>query len=137
MPGGCSLRRGCFGLLLVLLVAASQGCTYLKYRGDDARDMMDLGVTWSEKPCYSVYACLVGFSSLGAGHVEGQFAGLGGGEFGVTRYYSKTLGMLAWTYEELGFGDFDPKKVETLDHWYAGPMGWVQWFPRRPSYAPA
>jgi len=128
------------GLGLVLLGCALpilQGCTYLKYRAEDAADMMDLGVTWTQKPTFSLYACLMGLSSMGAGCVDGKFAGIGGGQVGVQRYVNKNMGLLIWTYEEIAFGDFDLSKPETLTRWHAGPIGWVKYFPRRPSYAPS
>jgi len=131
------LRRMSVGLALGAALACSQGCTYLKSRGDDAKQMMDLGVTWTKKPHFSVYACLLGLSSLGAGHVDGQFAGVGGGQFGQMHFYNKNLGVLLWTYEELGWDNFDVTKPETLERWHTGPIGWIVYPQRRPSYAPA
>ena len=46
-------------LVLLMVVALLPGCAdYLKYRAEDAADMVDFGFTWSKKPCFSVCSWL-------------------------------------------------------------------------------
>ena len=132
-----ALRRMCVGLALAAALAVLQGCTYLRHRAEDAKEVVDLGVTWSKKPCFSVYSCGLGLTSLGAGKLDGKFAGMGGGRLGVQRHYHKSLGLILWCYEEIGWGDYDLAKPETLNYWHIGPIGWAKYPQRRPSYAPA
>jgi len=129
------------GLVLALALAAATGCShpasigdYFVHRGNDAAQMMDLGVTWTSEPYWSVYACLLGLSSIGAGHVDGEFCGLGGGQFAVMRHYHKVCGLLLWTYEELGWDTFDVTKPETLYRWQNGPIGYACYYERKPAY---
>ena len=134
-------RGGGVGLVLALGLALLAGCShpasvgdYFVHRGNDLAQVVDLGVTWTEKPYWSVYACLLGLSSIGAGHVDGEFAGLGGGELGSFRHYHKVCGLLLWTYEELGWDNFDVNKPETLYRWHNGPIGYAKYIERKPAY---
>ena len=129
------------GLVLALALAAATGCSrpagigdYFVHRGADAARIVDLGVTVTSEPYWSVYACLLGLSSIGAGHVDGDFYGLGGGHFGAMRHYEKVCGVLLWTYEELGWKDFDVAKPETLYRWQNGPIGYICYPERKPAY---
>ncbi len=135
-------RKGAGPVAVVVLgVALVAGCShparvggYFKDRGNDLAQCVDLGVTWTEEPYWSVYACLLGLSSIGAGHVDGEFAGLGGGHFGEMRHYHKVCGLLLWTYEELGWDGFDVNKPETLYRWHNGPIGYACYYERKPAY---
>ena len=118
------------------LLLATPGCAYLRDRGNDALDILDLGVTWSKKPYLTVYGCAVGLASAGAGHFEGTFAGIGGGRLGVTGHYHRVLGLGLWSYEELGWDGYDKAKPETLYIQHPGIIGWVAFLPRKPAYAP-
>ncbi len=122
-------------LTFAVLLSAVQGCTYLRYRLDDAKEMGDFGVTWSKKPYVSVHACLLGLASIGGGRMEGQFAGVGGGKAGVMRHYHRNVGLLAWSYSELAWRDFDVTKPDTLEAFHIGPVGWLQHPQRQPPYA--
>ncbi|MBM4043159.1 MAG: hypothetical protein FJ290_32120 [Planctomycetes bacterium] len=129
------------GIVLALGLALVAGCShpasvgdYFKHRGNDLGQVVDIGATWTAKPYWSVYACLLGLSSVGAGHVDGQFFGIGGGHAGQMRHYHKVCGLLAWTYEELGWKDFDVAKPETLHRWHNGPVGYICYPERRPAY---
>jgi len=126
---------------MVAALAFVVGCShpasvgdYFVHRGEDALDCIDIGVTWTETPYASVYACLLGLSSIGAGHVDGGFFGIGGGRAGVMPHYHKVCGLLLWTYEELGWGEFDITKPETLYRWHNGPIGYACYFERKPDY---
>ena len=136
MRVGGMRRRLALGLALVGAVSALSGCTYLQRRGSDASHMVDIGVTWTKTPQYSFYLCAAGLASAGAGRVNGTFSGIGGNQVGTVRHYEKTLGLLLWSYEEIGWGDFDIEKQETLYCQYVGLLGWIQHLARRPGYAP-
>jgi hypothetical protein len=124
------------GLALLGALAGLQGCTYLRHRGNDAIEMVDLGFTWSKKPYVAVHGCALGLASLGGGMTDGQFVGIGGNQFGVTRHYHKNLGLLVWSYDEIGWGDdIDIEKPETLEQFHIGPVGWLKYPQRRPPYA--
>lgn len=128
-------RKTGFVLTFAVLLSAVQGCTYLRHRLDDAKEMGDIGVTWSKKPYVSAHACLVGLASIGGGRMDGQFAGLGGGKVKAMRHYHRNLGLLGWSYSELGWDDFDVEDPDTLDAFHIGPVGWAEYPERRPAYA--
>jgi hypothetical protein len=118
---------------------AMEGCdTDWQRRGQDALNMVDVGITVSETPYLSLYACGGGLITVGAGHFDGYLMGIGGGQVGTIRHYEKTLGLLLWAYEELGWGDhFDVNKQETLYTQHVAILGWLTELPRRPPYSPA
>jgi len=135
---GSFVRRAIPVTLLSLTLLTMQGCTYLGDRARDAGQMGDLGVTWTATPYGSFYVCGGGLASLGLGHVDGKFAGIGGNQVGVTRHYHKVQGLLLWGYEEVGWGeDFDVTKPETLTYQHVCLLGYINDPPRRPSYGPA
>jgi len=137
MKGWRGMGRVGPGLALAAALLAVQGCTYLKNRGANACRMAEVGVTYTEKSHFSVYACGLGIASFGAGHVDGYLYGVGGGQAGRVRHYEKTLGAGFFGYEEMGWGHFDVEKQETLDCHYVGLAGWIAHPERRPGYAPA
>lgn len=129
------------GLLLAGALASFAGCShpanvgeYFIQRGEDLLDCIDVGFTFTSEPYGSVYACLLGISSIGAGHVDGQFVGIGGGHIGLMRHYHKVCGLVLWTYEELGWDEFDITKPETLIRWQNGPIGYATSPERTPQY---
>jgi len=104
-------------------------------RGADALDMFDIGVTWTSKPYGSLSACALGLASIGAGMVDGHFFGIGGGRAGVMRHYQRNLGLILWSYDEVGWGDeVDPNDPNTLYRYYVGPIGWFAHPDRLPDY---
>jgi len=133
-----ALGRTTFALAVAVGLTGLQGCAnYMRYRGDDAREMIDIGITSSTKPYYAVYGCAVGVASVGAGRFYGTFDGLGGGVNAKRPLYYRNIGLLLWSYEEIGWGDYDVTKPETLEIFYPGLLGYILHLPRRPSYAPA
>ena len=88
-------RAAVFQLSLVLLLGivlfASFGCahtyipgspstTYWGQRVEDMMDMGDFGLTLSIKPGIALYKGLPPILTIGYGHVDGLFVGLGGGK---------------------------------------------------------
>ncbi len=83
------------GLVLVLLVVGilMSGCAYMRDRGNDAMDMLDVGVTVSPEPKFGAYVGFQSLLGLGYSNFEGQFLGLGGGNAGLmdARYHAASL----------------------------------------------
>jgi len=133
-----AVRKGRFALaLLAVAVLALPGCTYLKYRGEDAMEMVDIGITWSSEPYWGIYGDCAAITPMGWSHVEGQFAGIGGGQIGVTRHYERAWGLLLLGHEEVGWGDYDRSDPQTLEGYGAGILGRLTPPYGRPSYTPA
>ena len=117
-------------------LACLPGCAYLRHRGEDAAEIVDLGATWAKSPYVSANACLLGLASVGAGKVDGRFVGLGDGRAAAMRHFHRNVGLLVWSYDELGWGEgVDPEKPETLERYHIGPWGWLKYPERRPAYA--
>ena len=111
---------------LAALALLGTGCTYFQHRGEDALDMLDLGVTWSSKPGFALYYSFVPIVTIGYGNVDGGFAGLGGGRFGAVRHYEQSVGAILWGREEIGFDEFDIEDPETLNFQRLGLIGMAQ-----------
>ena len=139
MKGHSVLARLSGVLILVVLLMAAQGCTYLKYRVQDAAEMMDLGVTFSLKPGLALYADGVSVLPGGFGYVDGYFAGWGGGQLGVTRHHEFCWGVLVLGHERHAWGDFDKGDPSTYSEQWVGVLG-LPVFPfveSRPHYMPS
>ena len=142
MDGTRTLKQVAAALAVAALACAACGCAqlgaYAKYRGEDALEMADIGVTVSKKPQFAAYANGVSVLTGGYAKLDGTFVGLGGGQFGATRHYTHDVGAVAWGYEEFGWGTFDAEVPGTLDRQHVGALGILtQPGNRRPSYAPA
>lgn len=112
--------------VLVGLVAAvsflSSGCAYLKNRGNDAVDIFDVGVTVSEKPQFSLYAGFFNVLPVGYSHMDGTLYGLAHRQVGAIPARHRTIGLLHWGQEQLGYQDFeaaDPKSPPPYG------VGWI------------
>lgn len=100
------LTRSLHCLVGSFLLFAAPGCTYLKYRGQDAMDFMDVGVTFSAKPQFSFYASgpFVQIGALGIGKVDGHFFGLGDGQACLwAPHYEASVGVLVWGEEWISY----------------------------------
>lgn len=95
------------GLAVVLMAAAASmgsGCAYLANRGNDAMDMIDIGVTVSAEPGFAFFYDFVPVIPIGAGYVNGYFIGLGGGKFSIGYpHYQRSIGLVLWGEEEVTF----------------------------------
>lgn len=102
---------------LAVLVSSMSGCTYLKYRGADALDIVDLGVTFSKDPYFAAYYRLpVPVGAIGYGKVKGGFFGIGGGNIGYMPHYEESYGPILWGQEEVAFGDYNREDRERLNY---------------------
>ena len=79
---------------LAAAAAATTGCSYFRARGRDALDMADLGVTWSKRPQFGLYANCPFIAPGGYAKVDGKYAGIGGGKVGVMEHHQDNVGLL-------------------------------------------
>jgi hypothetical protein len=131
--------RLCLAALALLSLSAATGCTYLKHRGEDFLEIVDIGITASWKPGLAVYADGVSVLPGGISYVDGYFLGWGGGQLGATRHFETCWGLLVVGHETHGWGEFDKDDPDTLNRQFVGALG-VPLFPivqSRPSYMPA
>ena len=132
------MRRRARMLAAIALLALPGCANYLQHRADDALEMLDLGVTWSEKPGLAAYGDLASIAPGGFGYVDGYFAGIGGGQVGTTEHYEGSMGLLVWGYEEVGWAEHDKHVPGTLDRQHVGLIGVLREpLNRRLAYAPA
>ena len=105
-------RRLALMIALPLIVAALTGCAYLKNRGNDALDILDVGITFSEEPHVGVYAGFESLLSVGYADVEGKIFGIGNRQAGWMDMKYKAAGALLEGHEEWGYGDYknDPAR---------------------------
>lgn len=127
-------------LLIGLLLICTTGCAYMRYRAEDAADILELGITVSAKPKFSIYGSGISMLTVGYSNFEGRFIGIGGSRIGWPRHANKCWGVAAVGHEIYAWGDdYDLEDPATLHQQYVGPLG-VLVFPvieSRPSYMPA
>ena len=119
---------------LAMSLLAAPGCSpripvgevliYAHDRGMDALDVLDLGITVSPRLSLSAYVSLLGLG-VGAGAVDGYFAGIGGSRVGIFRHYHSSIGLVLYAYEMTGWGDFDVNDRNTLAVRHRGPIAWI------------
>jgi hypothetical protein len=107
-----SLRQcGAAGLVL-LLVGGLVGCggPYWTARGNDAKDMVDFGITTSSKPCFAFYlpGDYFNLTPLGYNNLEGTFHGVGARRVGSMPIRDGSWGLLLWGSKKIQIGEFDP-----------------------------
>ena len=127
-------------LALAVVVSTSQGCAvgrYFQHRGEDALEMVDVGFTFTSKPCIGLYWNSLDLLVAGYSNVDGYFVGWGGGQLGVTRHYNKCYGLIV-SHEEVGWGKFDKNDPDTLYVRYGGLLGLASVLGKStPDYTPA
>lgn len=122
---GTAARVGLAALVAVLL--ACTGCAYLRDRYNDATDMVDVGVTVSNRPSFACYLGFLNVLSLGYVDFDGTLLGLGNSEFGTLPARNHARGLLLWGEERLGYGaQFKPEDPETPPLWRVGVLGLIQ-----------
>jgi len=91
-------------VLTILVGVSGSGCAYFQARGNDAKDMIDIGVSVSKEPGFAFFYDFVPVIPIGFGYVNGSYIGLGGGEFAwVEPHYERSIGVILWGEEELAF----------------------------------
>lgn len=98
-------------IALVTLAAMAAGCgtTYMRNRGNDAKDIIELGVTTSDldDPGFALYMDGWNVIPLGVSKVDGKYNGLGSRQFGHLDFHDDSWGALAWGSVETQIGEFD------------------------------
>jgi len=120
----CTVRQKVMvGMLLLGSLFAMQGCSYMRYRINDAKQMFDFGLTFSKKFQFSAYMNCPVIAPLGYGNVDGYFVGVGNNQTGVTQFHQKSKGALVWGSEEVNWSSFDPKDADSLHVQGVGVLG--------------
>jgi hypothetical protein len=96
-------------LPLVMATVLGSGCAYLKNRGNDATDFLELGFTVSQKPGVAVFTDCYSVIPIGYSNVNGKIIGFGNRQIGVLDFEHKTWGVLARGSYKQGLGVFDPR----------------------------
>ncbi|HPD14704.1 MAG TPA: hypothetical protein PLE19_07135 [Planctomycetota bacterium] len=112
--------------LLACVAAGSTGCTYLSRQWSDAKQMMDLGFTFSKKPQFGLYANCPMVTPLGYSKVDGYFVGMGGGKLGAGEHRQNNAGLLFWGREENSWKGFDKGDEAVTESHRAGVVGLAQ-----------
>jgi hypothetical protein len=104
---------------LCVLALHSLGCssTYWLNRGNDALDIMDLGLTVTPrlKPDLGLYVDFFNITPLGYSRVRGRFYGLARRQFGGMDVRDDSWGVLLWGSEDIEVGEFDPRNPHLVD----------------------
>lgn len=97
-------------VLLLLVILLMQGCAYLRDRGNDAMDMVDIGITVNDrwKPQFGLYLDFFSLLPLGYSRVEAKSIGIGNSQIGLLDFEHASWGALAWGSEKKGSGTFNP-----------------------------
>ncbi|MFO8007283.1 MAG: hypothetical protein R6V05_06050 [Candidatus Brocadiia bacterium] len=122
---------------LAALIVGASGCSYVRYRVDDALEIIDLGVTISKEPQVGLYWNSLYVWPFGYSNLDGWFAGWGGGQVGVTRHFNQCAGF-GYARETIGWGEFDKEDPDTYVSQTAGVLGLVlPPYDPHPAYTPA
>lgn len=102
--------RGMVALgVVVPVLLAAHGCCYLKARGNDAKDMFDIGLTFTKTPHVAVHAGFQSLLTVGYADLDGHLAGIGQGQAGWVPMRYKAAGAVLDGYEQYAYGaNFDP-----------------------------
>jgi len=103
------LQNGVAIALGMLALLSLGGCTYMRARGGDALDMVDLGVSVTTKACpdLALYIDFFDVMPIGYSTVNGRLLGIGNRQAGWLEYESKDWGVLAFGKEKHGAGWFN------------------------------
>jgi len=113
------------------LLLVNSGCApgYMQDRGNDALDILELGliVNKDSKPQLGLYFDFFNITPLGYANVEGTALGLANRQAGKLDYIHKSWGILAWGSEEKGAGTFNPRDPHQARPDQAGLEDWPQY----------
>ena len=119
------MRRFLFVVLMSSLFLS--GCVYFRDRVTDAAEIIDLGVTTSEMPRFSLYAD--GFSVLPVGwsNFDGAFAGLAAGYPGLSSAVHRSEGLIVYGTEQIAYDPhyFNNDEPEYAPEWRTGIIGFM------------
>ena len=97
--------------LLLGILVLTNGCSYLRNRGLDALDIVDVGVTFTDKtsPDFAIFADFFSITPVGYSRIDGKVFGIGNRQIGWLDYEDRCWGVLLWGSEKKGSGKFNPK----------------------------
>lgn len=100
------------GLAGLVAMAACAGCcsTYMKNRGRDAADIMDVGITLTKQPHLAFYpGDYFNLTPMGFTCLKGSYHGLWEGKWCSKPMEDRAWGIVAWGSQNLTVGDFNPQ----------------------------
>ncbi len=115
-----------FVLGVFIFTALFSGCAYLRNRGNDALDMIDLGIIVSKKPGFALYWDKPPVMPMGFAHVEGKLIGLGRSSFGVHDFREKGVGYIIGGSLQRGLDNYDPQDPSAPKTYGTGLMGFLK-----------
>lgn len=88
---------------LLTVSTLSSGCAYMMNRGNDAADMIDVGITVTGEPTLGIYIGFLSVLDLGYAEVDGKMIGLGQRRAGVMDMRYHAGGLVIGGYEQVGY----------------------------------
>jgi hypothetical protein len=73
-------------LIVLTLIAATQGCAAIRQRAEAASRIVDIGMTLSTRPQVRAFFCFAGLAQFSAGMFQGHSVGLVDGKVGAFGY---------------------------------------------------
>jgi hypothetical protein len=101
-------RKGVASLALLLAACCTACGPYMKDRANDAKDMLEIGLTLSKKPGFAIHQDYFNYLPHGFSSVDGYFIGNGNRKVGLTEFKDFTWGVLAVGWDSRRFASFDP-----------------------------
>jgi hypothetical protein len=108
-----TLSRIVLIVLIGFILLINSGCApgYMQDRGNDALDIVDLGVIVNKdsKPQLGLYFDFFSITPIGYANVEGTSFGIGNRQVGKMDFINDSWGVIAWGSERKGRGTFNPR----------------------------
>jgi len=126
---GMRVSRGSLAIISAILLVSMflcSGCAYLANRGNDALDVLDIGVTASKDPKFALYASDFSIISIGYSNVDGTLVGIGGREVGAMPVRHHAGAVVLYGYERFGYEDFDMQDPDSPEKWRVGLIGLLE-----------
>ena len=98
-------------MIMGLTAILSSGCAYLQDRGNDAMDIVDIGIAVNKKvkPNFALYLDFFNITPLGYANVDDAVSlGIGNRQIGALDFTHQSWGVLAVGAENKGSGEFNP-----------------------------
>jgi len=94
----------------LLALALTNGCAYMHKRGNDAMDILDIGITVNDQlaPRFALYVDFFNVLPIGYSNVDGKTLGMGNRQAGFLDFVHKNWGVLTVGEEQKGTGVFNP-----------------------------
>jgi len=109
-----ALRLGLVLGVFLPLASLTSGCAYLHNRGNDAKDIFDVGLTFSKQPQFGLYCGFQSLLGVGYAGVDGHECGIGQREMGWLPMRYNAGGLVLAGYEQYAFdGKYDPRNPDS------------------------